>query len=123
MAGNAPDILPIMKKLVLLLVPVLALPLACTTTSFAGLARTSYVDEVSAAREATQSELEQLRVEVDAMQELADQLEEVIAAMEETQRATEELQELAAIVEARLESLPRETLRLLVESIQAFLEE
>jgi methyl-accepting chemotaxis protein len=112
-----------MKKTLIVIVPILLLVTGCTTTSFAGLAKTSYVDQVSTAGQETQSELEDLGVRVAEIQELADQLEEVIAAMEETRAATEELQELARIVETRLESLPKDTLRLLVESIQSFLEE
>jgi methyl-accepting chemotaxis protein len=114
-----------MKKLLNLIV-ILALVLsigACTTTSFAGLAKSSYVEEIDTAAGQTRSELEELQREVAEMKDLADQLESIIAAMEETRKATEELQVLAGVVEDRLESLPRETLRLLAQTIETFLKE
>ena len=111
------------KSLFLALSAVLILLAGCTTTSFAGLAKISYVDDVSAGGQTTQEELDELESQVQAMQQLADQLEAIIQEMEATRAATQELQELAKLVEARLETLPRESLRLLVESIQAYLEE
>ena len=107
----------------LALTATLLLVAGCTTTSFAGLAKSTYVDEVSAGGQATQEELGELERQVQEMQELTDQLEIVIQAMEETRAATAELQELARQVELRLDALPRESLRLLVESIQAYLDE
>ena len=111
------------RSLFLILSAILVLLSGCTTTSFAGLAKTSYVDEVSAGGQATREELAGLERQVQEMRQLADQLEVIIRAMDETRAATEELQELAGLVEARLDALPRESLRLLVESIQAYLDE
>ncbi len=93
----------------------------CTTTSFAGLAKTGYVDEVNASAQATQKDLAVLQKRVDDVEKVADRMQELAAQMEQTQKATADLQQLARQVQDRLAELPRETLELLVKSIQEYL--
>lgn len=112
-----------MGRLTIALVIVMALVAACTTTSFAGLAKAAYVDEVSASAATAAADLRALQDQVAEMQELADRLADLIARLEETQAATRELQQLAKTVEGRLQQLPRETLRELVKSIEVYLGE
>jgi ABC-type transporter Mla subunit MlaD len=109
----------------------LAMPLAallagihvagCTTTSFAGLARTGYVDQVNASAQATQKDLAGLQGQVDDMKKVSGRMQELAAQMEQTQKATADLQQLARQVQDRLAELPRETLEMLVKSIQEYL--
>jgi peptidoglycan hydrolase CwlO-like protein len=100
----------------------------CTTTSFAGLAKSSYVDQVSTSvdqvastAKATGEELQALQKQVDDLKASADRMDEAAAKMEQTAKATAQLQDLAKQVEGRLESLPRQTLEMLVKSIQDYL--
>jgi uncharacterized membrane protein (DUF106 family) len=93
----------------------------CTTTSFAGLARASYVDRVDASTQAAQKDLAALQKQVDDVKAAADRMQELAAQMEQTQKATADLQQLARQVQERLSDLPRETLEMLVKSIQEYL--
>ena len=52
----------------------------------------------------------------------AARLEELIASMEGTVKTTDELKNLAVILEDRLEDLPKETIRQLVEILNNYLE-
>jgi len=93
----------------------------CTTTSFAGLAKAGYVEEVDSASRATARDLEALQKQVSEIAAIAGRMQALASEMEQTQRTTAELQQLAKQVESRLTSLPRETLEMLVKSIEAYL--
>ena len=107
---------------------------ACASGSFLGLATSAYVDEqleatraeVEAAREdmsgQLQAELSTVRVDVDRVDELTRDLEQLLATIRENERATQELQQLATVVASRLDELPTETLRRLVEILERNLE-
>ena len=123
-----------MKRLVPLGVLAILSLSACASGSFLGLATSAYVDEqlaaargeVEAARQVLssqlQSELATVQVDVDRVDELTRELEQLLATIRENERATQELQQLATVVASRLEELPTETLRRLVEILQAHLE-
>ena len=120
------------------LIPLSALAIlslsACASGSFLGLATSAYVDEQLAAtkgevesarqelRSQLQTELSTVRVDVDRVDELTRELEQLLATIRENERATQELQQLATVVASRLEELPTETLRRLVEILQSHLE-
>ncbi len=107
---------------------------ACASGSFLGLATSAYVDEqleatraeVEAAREdmsgQLQAEISTVRFDVDRVDELTRDLEQLLATIRENERATQELQQLATVVASRLDELPTETLRRLVEILQRNLE-
>ena len=107
---------------------------ACASGSFLGLATSAYVDEqleatraeVEAAREdmsgQLQAELSTVRFDVDRVDELTRDLEQLLATIRENERATQELQQLATVVASRLDELPTETLRRLVEILKRNLE-
>ena len=107
---------------------------ACASGSFLGLATSAYVDEqleatraeVEAAREdmsgQLQAELSTVRFDVDRVDELTRDLEQLLATIRENERATQELQQLATVVASRLDELPTETLRRLVEILERNLE-
>ncbi len=107
---------------------------ACASGSFLGLATSAYVDEqleatraeVEAAREdmsgQLQAEISTVRFDVDRVDELTRDLEQLLATIRENERATQELQQLATVVASRLDELPTETLRRLVEILERNLE-
>jgi len=110
-----------MKHTALALLAAVVVVSGCTTTSFAGLAKTTYVDGVSASAKATDADLKALQKQVADMKAVADRMQELSAQMEQTQKATTDLQQMARQVEGRLASLPKETLQILVKSIEAYL--
>ncbi len=108
------------------LFPVLALSLlsGCATTSFLGLAKTSYVDQKTQAnRQEILQRLEALQGQVEQITEVTGDLKALVRDIAETKQATEKLQELAKQVEGRFQEIPRETLRELMELIRRYLEE
>jgi outer membrane murein-binding lipoprotein Lpp len=127
-----------MPRTVLAIIAAIAASLAlagCASGSFLGLATSAHVDEQFAtstaerdaalqALEGTLSgELSSLQVDVQRVDELTRELEILLATIRENERATQELQQLATVVASRLEELPTETLRRLVEILQGSLGE
>jgi Tfp pilus assembly protein PilP len=113
--------LPAMKNAVFALMAAMLIVSGCTTTSFAGLAKAGYVDQVKTSAQATDADLKALQQRVDAMKAVADRMQQLASQMEQTQKTTAELQQLAKQVEERLPAIPKETLRMLVKSIEDYL--
>ncbi|MCK5153192.1 MAG: hypothetical protein KAQ93_02445 [Spirochaetales bacterium] len=103
---------------------------ACATSGFLGfgdpLATSSYVDtaiaEMEQETERISIEFDQMNAEIKAFTSLRNEIENIIATMEKTQKDTAELQNLADRVGERLEEMPNEMLRQLVEALQTYLE-
>jgi len=105
-----------------------ALLAGCATMAgWVGIASEEMVEEQAAATDArlaaADAEIRRLEAELGAAQTKAARLERLTGELEETIRATRELQELAGVMEGRLEALPQDTLRLLVEILQESLQE
>lgn len=82
-----------------------------------GIATEQYVDEKVAEAES------RLTSRIDAYAATADKLEELIGSVENTVRTTDELKQLAIVLEERLNNLPEETIRQLVDVLQQYLDE
>ena len=97
-----------------------------TMAGWVGIASEEMVEEQAAATDArlaaADAEIRRLEAELGAAQAKAARLERLTGELEETIRATRELQELAGVMEGRLEELPQDTLRLLVEILQEYLQ-
>ena len=130
-----------MPRIVLAIIVTWLLLAACASGSFLGLATSSYVDEQLAV---TRTEVDasvhgldsQLRGELSSLQEevverarksavdvqrvddLTVELEALLSTIRENEQATQELQQLATVVAQRLDDLPTETLRRLVDILQ-----
>ena len=100
-----------------------------TMAGWVGIASEEMVEEQGAAVDArlaaaearlteAEAELRRLEAELEAAQVKAARLESLASELEETIRATRELQELAEVMEVRLQELPQDTLRLLIEILQ-----
>lgn len=94
--------------------------------SAVGLASQDYVDERVAALEAgvaqNRAAIDEASARLDRFDEVAAQIEESLVAVEQAVTTTEELQQLATILEERLNVLPEETIRQLVEILQQHLD-
>ena len=95
-----------------------------------GIATEEYVNEkmgeaetrLSSQVQANQSKIDANRSQLEEFAATADKLNELIVAMEESVQTTRELQQLAIILEERLENLPVETIRQLVDILQQYLD-
>lgn len=95
-----------------LLLLVLVLSGCQTMAGWFGLATEQYVDE----------KMTEVQTQVDEYVSTADKLEELIGSVENAVQTTEELKQLAVVLEDRLTNLPDETIKQLVEILQAHLE-
>jgi uncharacterized protein YlxW (UPF0749 family) len=97
-----------------------------TMAGWVGIASEKLVEEKAAATEtevaAAQAEIRQLRQELEVYKQKAAALDQLADSMQEAIRSTHQLEELAKVMEARLQALPQETLGLLVQIIQKHLE-
>lgn len=88
-----------------------------------GIASQEYVDEkLSEAEGRLAPRIDENRAKVDKFAATADQLEELIGSVESTVRTTAELKQLAVILEERLNNLPVETIKQLVDVLQQYLD-
>ena len=103
---------------------VLSLFTGCTTLAgWVGIASEKSVDEsLGAARRDLETEIAGLRGDMEQVQEQVVRIERLGALFEETMQATEELQQLAKVMESRLEKTPRDTIEKLVDILQDYLE-
>ena len=89
-----------------------------------GIASNESVDEkLTGTRSELEAEIGSLRSELNSHQLKVAEIENLSRSMEEAIQTTEELQQLAEIMESRLEKMPRETIETLVEILQRYLEE
>jgi chromosome segregation ATPase len=70
---------------------------------------------------AANAEIDRLGAQLEEYKARAGRLESLTAELDQTIRSTRRLEELAKVLEARLEELPGDTLRLLAEIIQKHL--
>jgi hypothetical protein len=88
-----------------------------------GIASEQYVDEkMSEAEGQLSSRIDDNRSKVDKYASTADQLEELIGSVEDAVATTDELKQLAVILEERLNNLPQETIKQLVDVLQQYLD-
>jgi len=93
-----------------------------TMAEWVGVASSESVDEkVAGARSDLETEIGSLRSDLDAYQAKATEIERLGRSIEETIKATEELQQLADIMESRLQQMPRKTIEELVAILQRYL--
>ena len=97
---------------------------SCSSTSVMGLSRASYVDGELEELNARTEEMESLRSRLDelsGLSERVDALDEDMAdlnrSVDETRETEQELRSLAGEFERRLDEMPENTLRELVEAI------
>ena len=84
-----------------------------TMAEWVGVASSESVDEKVAGA----------RSDLDAYQAKATEIERLGRSIEETIKATEELQQLADIMESRLQQMPRKTIEELVAILQRYLDQ
>jgi uncharacterized protein YlxW (UPF0749 family) len=98
-----------------------------TMAGWVGIASEAQLEEQAASTEvrlaAADTEIAQLRADLELYDEKADRLESLTEDLEKAIRSTQELQELAQVMEARLQEVPQDTLRLLVEIIERYLQD
>ncbi len=126
----------VLTRVCLALIAVMAVS-GCATNGFLGfgdpLTTSSYVDGAlaeSAVRiDATEQETERIarefaviKTDIEALNTLKNEIENLVATMERNQKETVALQKLAARVGERLEEMPTEMLRQLVQALQTYLE-
>ena len=121
-----------MKRIVPLVL-VLVVPLALTLSGCAtladkvGIANKAYADQKAAeAEEKAAADVQALRTELtDQLQTLkqdADAVQKALAEVDEVVASTSQLKDLAKAFEQRLTTLPEETLRGIVQILQAYLD-
>ena len=122
---------PYPKKMLLISICLLLLILfstsGCATNGFMGfgdpLTTTSYVDNsAAAASEETSAEFARLRSEIEELNALKNEMQSFVAQLERNKEDTAALQSMAIRVSERLEEMPTEMLRQLVEALQTYLE-
>jgi len=92
------------------------------------IATPGYVDSrIAVSEEAVRAEYEseivRLEQELEAQRQVADELAGLAAIIEEVDQSNRELRTLATAVEQRLETLPSETVQLIVDVLQRYLDE
>ncbi len=89
-----------------------------------GVATEQYVDDKIAETESRlAAQIDENRSKLEKYETTADKLEELINSVEGAVRTTDELKQLAGVLEERLNSLPEETIRQLVDVLQQYLDE
>ena len=88
---------------------ILVLCTGCTSTGFLGLAKESYVKQLEDENIKLKEEIESLKNEMTQVLELADNIEK--------------LEDYAERVKSKLDKLPEETLRKIVDILQNYLDE
>jgi len=89
-----------------------------------GIATQQYVDDKMTETEGRLSaKIDENRSKLEEYETAADKLEELINSVEGAVRTTDELKQLAGVLEERLNSLPEETIRQLVDVLQQYLDE
>jgi len=83
-----------------------------TMAGWFGLATEQYVDD----------KMSEVQTQLDTYSSTADHLEELIGSMEAAVKTTEELKNLATVLENRLDNLPEETIKQLVDILQEHLD-
>jgi septal ring factor EnvC (AmiA/AmiB activator) len=111
----------------LAVVALLLLGGCATMAGWVGIASEAQLEEQAATTEArlaqADTEIAQLKDELEAYNEKAGRLERLTEDLEKAIRSTQELQELAQVMEARLQEVPQDTLRLFVKIIVQYLED
>lgn len=119
-----------MRTVVVLGLAAALLMAGCASTGFLGfLATTPYVKqrvesatrEEARQRELLQEEIDTLQMNVAEIQRLTGELEVLMRRLDRTERNTEELKALTALMQTRLDTLPRDTLEELVVILQGYL--
>ncbi|MBN2444409.1 MAG: hypothetical protein JXJ04_23805 [Spirochaetales bacterium] len=96
-----------MKKCIVMLLLTLFLVTGCTSTGFLGLAKESYAKELEEENTKLKEELEIVKNDMDKVLDLAGEMEQI-------GRMTKK-------IESRLDELPEETLRKLVDILENYL--
>jgi chromosome segregation ATPase len=111
----------------LAVVALLLLGGCATMAGWVGIASEAQLEEQAATTEArlaqADTEIARLKSELEAYNEKAGRFERLTEDLEKTIRSTQELQELAQVMEARLQEVPQDTLRLFVKIIVQYLED
>jgi outer membrane murein-binding lipoprotein Lpp len=88
-----------------------------------GIASSESVDQkLTATRSELEQEIAALRAELETQQRRVSQIEDLSVDLEQAIQATQELEQLAGIMESRLERMPRDTIEELVAILQRYLE-
>jgi hypothetical protein len=107
----------------LAILSVLFLPGCATMAGWVGIASNESVDEkLTGTKSELEGEIDSLRSDLVAQQARIEEIQSLSTSMEEAIQATEELQELAGIMESRLEQMPRDTIEQLVIILQNYLD-
>lgn len=102
----------------------LSLSGCATMAGWVGIASSESVDEkLAGTRGQLETEIGSLRSELDVHQARVAEIEDLSSSMEDAIQKTEELEQLAEVMAARLEQMPRDTIQELVEILQRYLEE
>ncbi|HET6452078.1 MAG TPA: hypothetical protein VFI08_12245 [Spirochaetia bacterium] len=113
-----------MKKLLVLAVLAAVALSGCAGGKFLGfLATTDYVDgktrDLEARSKAQDAQIADLKAQLADYQSLKAQAQAAIDQMNKSQQAIQDLQDAAQRAEARINSLPREVIRQIVQILQA----
>ena len=102
---------------------VLLLAGCATMAERVGIASSESVDQkLTATRSELEAQIAALSSELEAQQRRVLQIEDLSADLEEAIQTTQELEQLAEIMESRLEQMPRDTIEELVTILQRYLE-
>ncbi len=115
-----------MKRLILLATLISFFLFGCATENglFGFIATTDYVKkEIEAQKKQTDTEIKAVKSDVEEMKTLTNRVKNLLDEVEKTKQTTEELQKLADALKLRLNDLPRETLKQLVDILQMYLQE
>jgi outer membrane murein-binding lipoprotein Lpp len=112
------------RMLALCVVAVISLG-GCASGKFLGfIATTDYVDaKAKELQDQQASEIAQLRAQLAEYQAIRDQAQAAIQKVDATQKTIEDLQTLAQRAEARIGSIPKEVIGMIVDILQAALQE
>jgi Tfp pilus assembly protein PilO len=97
-----------MKQLFIIILAVCMMISGCTSTGFCGLAKEAYALEIDEKNTRLKEELEQLKKDVETLMELTEELDQ--------------LRSLTKDMTAKLDGLPEETLRRMVQILNIYLD-
>lgn len=114
-----------MKRIVILLVIAIIGFTGCAGGNFLGfIATNKYVDDKTKALADDQAkQIADLKAQLADYQKVKDQAQAAVDQVNQSQKAIQDLQTLAKRVESRLNQLPKEVIKQLIEVLQASLNE
>ena len=95
---------------------------SCSTTSFLGLSRSSYVDEELARLNESAERIAAMEERVGQIDRLEGDVGELRREVDDMRESEREIRRMAEVFQTRLDELPEETLRELARAIEEYLD-